>query len=101
MKVRWYCQVVNGRASKDVEREYPLFMRQGDPASDFPLRFPICEAYFDRVLAQLHDRVTLCTYEHGETGSALRTLAFSDFSREEILAGIQRYLDARVPHLSN
>lgn len=55
------------------------------------------QAYLDGVLAQLRERVTLCTYQHEETGSVLRTLAFSDFSREEILAGIKRYLDARLP----
>jgi hypothetical protein len=58
------------------------------------------EAYLDGVLDQLRERVTLCTYQHNETGSALHTLAFSDFSREDILAGIKRYLDARLPNLS-
>jgi hypothetical protein len=62
---------------------------------------PEIETYLDGVLGQLRDRVTLCTYQHGETGSALRTLAFRDFSREEILSGIKRYLDARLPSLPN
>ncbi|WP_185182426.1 AvrBs1/Avra family type III secretion system effector [Mycoavidus sp. B2-EB] len=59
------------------------------------------KAYLDGVLGQLRDRVTLCTYQHNGAGSALRTLAFSDFSKEEILAGIKQYLDARLLHVSN
>ncbi|MFD2735795.1 AvrBs1/Avra family type III secretion system effector [Xanthomonas dyei] len=59
------------------------------------------QAYLDGVLDQLRERVTLCTYQYNETGSALLTLAFSDFSREDILAGIKRYLGARLPNLSS
>lgn len=58
-------------------------------------------AYLDGVLDQLRNRVTLCTYQYNETGSALRTLASADFSREDILAGIKRYLDARLPDRFN
>lgn len=57
------------------------------------------KAYLDGVLDQLRDRVTLCTYQHNDAGSALHTLAFSDFSREDILAGIKRYLDTRLLHV--
>ncbi|MGF6265273.1 hypothetical protein OKW49_006266 [Paraburkholderia youngii] len=50
------------------------------------------EAYLDDVVGQVQHGVTLCTYRLEDTGGVLRTLAFHDFSREEIVAGIERYL---------
>ena len=60
-------------------------------------------AYLDGVLEQLRERVTLCKYKHNEngSGSTFHTLAFGDFGRDDILAGIKLYLDARLPNLSS
>jgi hypothetical protein len=37
---KWYCHIVDGRASEAVEHQYPLYMRRGDPAMSGLSRFP-------------------------------------------------------------
>ena len=48
------------------------------------------------ILQRLKNGVTLCTYEHTESGSKIRSLAIENFSKEDVVAGIKLFLSSKL-----